>query len=289
MTIFLESVKRVFKTEISAIPIKSKTDDASLLNTAATTAASFFTFMAPLSRNPELSDNKRALAETFAREIEHLTNRDNDLLLKQHVDELIMRHLSDARKISRAKHSRLGNFGEAMDKLTLLLRNIYLTLERTNLLNIAVEETPLYHFRHFMAGYFVCHMINTEDSQTEKIALSEEKETAVIKALVECNENLQTIKPDLSDYHDLIKRRVGDFLLALREENKKLVKKYQVTVSLPITLSFLATINVPIGTWDRSIGELEVATIKALMKIDPERCRRELPEELSPAATTSFA
>ena len=268
MTIFFEIVKDFLQKEIGELTALSHGWDTSLTNAVSN--------LVGLGRNPELAEQKRLLARKFMEEVFAL--KGNDEHIKSEIYKIIEKYDAESFDKSRTEGCQQGHFGGLMSKFRESIPKIYLALQRTNLLNVRVEnDQPFYWFRYHMAAYFVQHMQSVEGVFTENVTLSERKKEVILTILEETKK--ETEKALLApDFQGNVKKLVLKKLEDLKVKNEELVR-----ANLTIAQRAKTYVGSFFGNSDPDMGTLPTYVDQAIEKIDPGHVLVKTSSDLAPA------
>ncbi|OCH98986.1 hypothetical protein A8135_09540 [Legionella jamestowniensis] len=272
MTIFLDVIKPILKEAITTIRDKSVSADKSTTNTLLSWIS--------LGRDEDLSKSKRNLADDLLIKLHELENKENDAATFQALKNLLTECKKEAAKKSKEKNYDEGKFGPRMQKVILLLDDLYEKLNKAKITDIPHDNEPLNRFRFYAARYYSQKIYDAYNLSffarfiqnpklTYFVKLAEEKETLIVTMLQGCEKDLGTLDVEHEEYENTKKSRVLEWLSKLERANEELCSKYGSTISIPIGLTIFSTINVSLPTLQPDSGFLETCIKNAMDEIDP--------------------
>ncbi|ASQ47372.1 hypothetical protein [Legionella clemsonensis] len=273
MTIFLDITKPILKEAITAIRDKSVSADKSTANTLLNWIS--------LGRDGELSKSKRDLADELLIKLHDLQHKEDDAATFEALKNLLLECKKEAAKKSREKNYGEGKFGPRMQKVILLLENLYEKLKEAKITDTPHDNEPLNCFRFYAARYYAqkihdSHNISAfgrflqNPKLTYFVKLAEEKEALIVTILQACEKDLGTLDVEHDEYETTKKSRVLEWLSKLERANVDLCEKYGSTLSIPVSIALFSTINISLPTLQPDSGFLETCIRSAMDEIDPK-------------------
>ena len=279
MTIFLEIVKKFLEAEITKVRDSSVEADAGLCNYFASTIG--------YGRDAELSGEKRGLAIKLLIDLANIKDKDKDVTSCEALKVLIDGFKLKAKEASEKKDYNEGTFGPAMLAACTLTDDIYKKLGSVKLLDIQHDDDPFNELRFQMANYFsqkvfdarsvsIINSLKSNPKVSSSNQVAKEKEALIIRSLLECQKDLQTLDIEHVDYAITRRKRVLQWIKTMREENIGVCKEHTSVVKIPlVSFSIFGKADANIPTLGPDEGFLE-----EYLKQADEKIRKDLSKDL---------
>ena len=164
MTIFLEVAQEVIENIVKTTSAKSAEADTSTGNTILTYVSSKFFHTGFAGRDQELGKEKRTRIELLLPSILEIAPDSDDKATLDQLIALIKACKKDTEIATKTRKQGNGMTEGALDKLVLILQDIYSKLDSLKLLNIPHDTDPLNSFRYYVALYYGKKIVvNKED------------------------------------------------------------------------------------------------------------------------------
>lgn len=244
MTIFIEIVRKLFPDLIRAIMEESIDADKSISNTV-------LSWMG-YGRDTVLAKDKRLNVEDLLFKVIHFKPKEQSNEDKENYN-VLKTLINDTIAFTKEKAKEKGyllssNTETKLGELKQLLKECYLKLESSHLLNVPYDDDPLTTFRFFMSVYFCQKIIGNYKASTfeaitqnptvtNQAQLTVNKESKALEALTNVENVLKTLASDSENYSVARKSQVIEVLRNLQRINKKMCKTYGFEYSVPVSVT----------------------------------------------------
>lgn len=260
MTVFLAIAKNFLIHDIQEIRNQSIQADASLKNTA----LSWFN----KGRDKSLSQAKQVIADQLWQHIQALEDAENDAENYGKIRDSLEAAKKQAADKSKEKHYDEGNFGPAMTRAINFLDEIYKKLGQEGMIDIPYDADPVNLYSFYAASYVVQKLDDKRNEdmvtylmQHPKLSnireLAEKKEALLLSKIKDCKEDVDTLDKQHPNFQNARRKRVLDSIEDLLRKNKDLCKEHGIAWEIPVTVTFIASLNIGLPTLRPDNGFME--------------------------------